>query len=115
MSGATRFLTEARMSSTSSGDPGEAGLEHGERFHPLALLRVGHADDCGFVYRRMFVESILDFSGRDAVAAALDDVVDARHVPEEPIFILVGKVTGEAPALDDGLLLPFGLRQYMVP
>ena len=78
----------------------EAVLEYHEGLDPLTLLRVGHADDRGLEHRLVLVQGVLHLSRGDAITPALDDVVDAGHVPEQAVLVLVGVVTGEAPAVE---------------
>ena len=47
-------------------------------------------------------EGGLDFHGAEAVAADVDDVVDAAHEPEVAVFVAAGAVAGEVGAGDLG-------------
>ena len=59
--------------------------EDHQRFDALAPLGVGNTYDGNFSHRRVLVEAVLDFDGRDVFAPADDHVflaVSDRQVPE---------------------------------
>ena len=98
--------THLRSSSFSSSTGLVAALERDEGGDGLALEVVGAADDGGFGDLGMGDERRLDFHGAEAVAADVDDVVDAAHEPEVAVGVHARAVAGEVAAGDVG---PIGL------
>ena len=83
-----------------------AAFERDEGGDGLAFEIVGAADDGGFGDLGMGDQGGLDFHGAEAVAADVDDVVDAAHEPEVAVGVLARAVAGEVAAGDIG---PIGL------
>src|SRR4029453_156190 len=62
-----------------------AGVEDDVGDRDLALVRVGNAEGAGFGYGGMTVQCLLDLAGRDVLAVALDDLLQAPGEPVAPV------------------------------
>ena len=100
------LATHLRSSSLSASRGLVAGFERDEGGDGLAFEIVGTADDRGFGDFGVGDERGLDFHGAEAVAADVDDVVDAAHEPEVAVGVLARAVAGEVAAGNVG---PVGL------
>ena len=90
---------------------GLAAFEGDEGGDGLSFHLVGAADDGGFRDFWVSDERGFDLHGAEAVAADVDDVVDAAHEPEVPVLIAPCAVAGEVAAGD---LAPIGGEEARV-
>src|SRR5688572_1694768 len=83
-----------------------AGQRH-KRYDPLTLQIVGTADNSGLGDSRMADEGAFDLHGPYPMAGNVDDVVNAPHNPEIPVFIAPRAIAREIDAFNIGPVLLF--------
>jgi len=92
------------------------GLQHDNRFHRFAAVRIARCDDARLLHGRMLIQQALHFRRPDLEARGIDHAL--QPIDQEEVAVLVGAreiaSAEETPAVDfdERFRVAFGLFQY---